>query len=145
MHGSATSSSNTNNNPGTPQTQQQQQQSQQQQHIFSKTSMIQQESQSQTSAFRSQTLSEQNQRKLEMLESRFVPLNPQKSVSQDFSNQSLNSDEQKNNIDIQLAMDHVWVWFFVWFLFFFFVVDLQNESWRNILNKKIRIPFFELF
>ena len=111
MHGSATSSSNTNNNPGTPQTQQQQsqQQQQQQQHIFSKTSMIQQESQSQTSAFRSQTLSEQNQRKLEMLESRFVPLNPQKSVSQDFSNQSLNSDEQKNNIDIQLAMDHVWV------------------------------------
>ncbi len=30
------------------------------------------------------TLSEQNQRKLEMLESRFIPLNPQKVISHDF-------------------------------------------------------------
>lgn len=48
--------------------------------------------------------SEQQQRKLEMLESRFVPLNPQKSVSQDFSNQSLSSDEPK--ADLHLSIDH---------------------------------------
>lgn len=49
-------------------------------------------------------LSEQQQRKFEMLESRFVPLNPQKSVSQDFSNQSISSDEPK--ADIHLSIDH---------------------------------------
>lgn len=47
---------------------------------------------------------EQQQRKLEMLESRFVPLNPQKSVSQDFSNQSISSDEPK--VDMHLSIDH---------------------------------------
>jgi len=45
--------------------------------------------------------SEQQQRKLEMLETRFIP---QKSVSQDFSNQSNTMDEQK--IDINLSIDH---------------------------------------
>jgi hypothetical protein len=49
-------------------------------------------------------LSEQHQRKIEMLESRFTPLNPQKSVSQDYSNQSLNSDEQKQN-DLMMVIN----------------------------------------
>ena len=38
-------------------------------------------------------------RKLELLESRFVPLNPQKSVSQDVSNHSIGSDEQNRILE----------------------------------------------
>lgn len=82
------------------------------------TNMIQQELNSTQAAFKQEPInfsiklkdansvlySEQHQRKLEMLESRFVPLNPQKSVSQDFSNQSVTSDEQK--ADLHLSIEH---------------------------------------
>ena len=39
-----------------------------------------------------------------MLESRFVPLNQQKSVSQDVSNQSVASDDQNRLSDIQFII-----------------------------------------
>jgi hypothetical protein len=49
------------------------------------------------------SLNEQQQRKIEMLESRFAPFSQQKSVSQDFSNHSLTSqDEQK--CDVQMSL-----------------------------------------
>ena len=45
-----------------------------------------------------------DQRRYEMLESRFVPLNQQKSVSQDVSNQSVASDDQNRLSDIQFII-----------------------------------------
>lgn len=50
------------------------------------------------------SLNEQQQRKIEMLESRFAPFSQQKSVSQDFSNLSLPSqDEQKCDAQMSLV------------------------------------------
>ena len=56
------------------------------------------------------TFSQIDQRRFELLESRFVPLNQQKSISQDVSsNQSIASDDQNriSSSDIQFLIEQV--------------------------------------